>query len=415
MSFATTSPNLDDFLLDIATSIELSERDRRVANTRYYRLKEHLERPQSPLARYLAHTESHIYPQGSMATGTTVVTGTDEDRFDLDALVEVEIAADKTPQQMMQLLYDALKDFPDAVKVVRCTRCVQIQFAFMHMDVTLLDPKERPQNQRAGEIFHCPDTGQSKRVPANPYGFSQWFRASVDASDEMFVEAINKRRHENGVDRLSKGLILNEAKQDDLPMVLPPRLDAEQVVALKLLKRYLYLRYEDRDVKRVPSIYLAKLAVDVGASPYGLCGQLASLAQHIKNEMDHYVSSDKSPDERNPTYDLDKLNDRWPTNQEDMKILARDMTYLLTAIDKARKAEFTDINKIMADLFGEKVSARSTAALLQRAEANQGQQSRYEKGTGAAIMAGALLAPAVARSVEREPRHNFHSGYLQEK
>lgn len=407
----TTSPNLDDFLLDIATAIELSNRDRQVAENRYRRLKERLERPTSPLAPYLANNESRIYPQGSMATGTTVVTGTDEDRFDLDALVEVK--ADKSPEEMMDLLYESLKDFPDALEVVRCTRCVQLRFAFMHMDVTLMDPNAEPRTERAGEIFHCPDEGASKRVPANPYGFSLWFRASVNQEDTKFAEALNKRRVENAIDRISKGMELRAAEQDDLPHVLPPRLDSEQVVALKLLKRYLYMRYEERDVKRPPSIYISKLAADVGDSPYGLCAQLAALAHHIKGEMDGYIANGRFPDERNPSYDADRLNDRWPTTAEDMKILSGDMSRLIKAIERARSSDFMEINKIFAELFGERITKRSAETVLARASAEHEKPRLYEKGTGAVILTKAAAAPAVALALAEAPRQHFHCEVLK--
>ena len=44
MAFQDTAPGLDDLLLDVVTVIELSDHDREVAETRYRRLKPHLER-----------------------------------------------------------------------------------------------------------------------------------------------------------------------------------------------------------------------------------------------------------------------------------------------------------------------------------------------------------------------------------
>ena len=63
---------LDEILLDVATIIELSPEDRRIAEVRYRELKEHLEREGSPLAPYLADGVSKIYAQGSIATSTTL-------------------------------------------------------------------------------------------------------------------------------------------------------------------------------------------------------------------------------------------------------------------------------------------------------------------------------------------------------
>ena len=76
---------------------------------------------------YLNDAESRIYPQGSISIGTTVVSGTNDDRFDLDAMVELMVPGTWAPNYVLDLLWETLKDFPDAKEVVRCTRCVQIK------------------------------------------------------------------------------------------------------------------------------------------------------------------------------------------------------------------------------------------------------------------------------------------------
>jgi hypothetical protein len=179
MEYRQTAPGLDDLLLDLVTVIELSDHDREVADNRYKKLKSYLERPSSPLRHLLLNSTCLIYAQGSMAIGATIVSGTDDDRFDVDALVDVAIPEHWSNDEALDQLYDALQGFPDVQKIVRCTRCVQLQFAFMHMDVTILDPAADPRPERVGEIFHSPDTGASYRVPSNPYGFGQWFRKNV--------------------------------------------------------------------------------------------------------------------------------------------------------------------------------------------------------------------------------------------
>lgn len=406
-----TSPNLDELLLDIATSIELSPKDRNIAEARYKQLKQHLERSSSPIASYLGD-ESHIYAQGSMATGTTVVTGKNEERFDLDALVE--IAADQSPQTMMDLLYKSLENFPGATKVIRCTRCVQMHFASMHMDVTLMKPTVEPRPERTGDIFHCPDEGPSSTVPANPYGFSQWFRDHVHLNDDNFAKTLSERRLENGIDRLGDlELFENASRQDDLPPMLPTRLDSEQVIALKLLKRYVSLQYEERNQKRPPSIYLSKMTIDTGPSSLGLCAQLIELAQYVHGNMKKHLDGNTFPDERNPTFKADRLNDRWPAKREDMQILATDMQNLTLMLNKARVSDFKEINRIFETLFGERVAKRSADAILARANA-EGKRTghHYEEGTGALIQTKSIAAPAVIASIKQAPPHQFHSSVL---
>jgi hypothetical protein len=408
------SPNLDDLFLDIATSIELSNRDRQVAESRYRQLKSHLERPGSPIALFLTEDEGHIYPQGSIAAGTAVVYGSADDRFDLDALVELKVPPQWSPKTGLDLLYQALKDFPGAVEVVRCTRCVQIQFAFMHMDVTIMDPVKGQRVERVGDIFHSADNGEQKTVPANPYGFSQWIRVNALPSSDNFKEILNARRQTNGIDRLYRadmGTYAEDTKQDDLPPVLPPRMDSEQIVALKLMKRYLNLRYEERDVRRVPSIYVSKLAIDVGGSPYGLTSQLLSLATYVKQEMDRNIAAKTFPDERNPTYREDKLNDRWPESIEDMRILSADMTHLINEVERSKELDFKGIKKVMEGLFGETITTRSVSTFLERDNSpDAGNGRTFVKGAGTVLAAATFAAPAIAKALAPVPNHHFHCG-----
>jgi hypothetical protein len=151
---------LDEVLLDVATLIELSPRDRRVADNRFRLLKRHLERSGSPLAPYLIDGVSLIYAQGSIATSTTIVSGTEDDRFDVDAIVEIDVPADWDDSRALDELEKALQGFPGTIAIVRCTRCVQLRFPFMHMDVTIMD--------RSARIFHSPDKGDAYRVDSNP-------------------------------------------------------------------------------------------------------------------------------------------------------------------------------------------------------------------------------------------------------
>jgi hypothetical protein len=410
MTVQDTAPGLDDLLFDVVTVIELSDHDRQVAENRYQKLQSHLERPASPLRDLLLNNTCLIYPQGSMSIGATIISGAeDEDRFDVDALVDVPVPAHWSNDEALDLLYDSLQGFPDVRKIVRCTRCVQMQFAFMHMDVTMLDPMADPRPERVGQIFHSPDTGASYRVPSNPYGFSVWFRKTVTYPTQEFLDAVKSRRRTMAIDRLPDLLAMDKAEQEKLPPVIPPRVDAQQVHALKLMKRYLNLRYERRRLRRPPSIYFTKLSVTCGYEPLGLTAQLERFAACVKIEMDKAHAANRGPDERNPSYEHDRLNDRWPTTQGDRKMLADDMVHLIEKLEEARRSEVKDVVALFSDLFGEPVSKRTLDAFSKRIDQRFGRQTmRYERGTGSIIPVASVAAPAVARAAAEVPRHNFH-------
>lgn len=403
-----TAPILDDLLLDVVTVIELSDHDQAVAGNRYSRLKPHLERPSSPFREALMSSASMLYAQGSMAIGATIISGTDEDRFDVDALVDMTTPADWSDDDVLDYLFEALQGFPDVRKIIRCTRCVQMQFAFMHMDVTILDAARQPRLERVGEIFHSSDTGTGYRVPSNPHGFSTWFRENVTKPTYDFEKSLQSRRRMYGIDRLQSS-VRADVEQENLPEVIPTRLDAQQVLALKLMKRFLNLRCQTRSIRRPPSIYLTKLAVTCGYEPAGLTAQLERFALKVKSEMDIAFAANAGPDERNPSYPPDRLNDRWPNTQADRKTLSDDMDYLINALRIARTAEIKDIAAIFDKVFGERVSIRTMETFSKRIDNRSGRETfRYERGTGTIIPVTAAAAVAVAREAVAAPRHNFH-------
>jgi hypothetical protein len=228
--------------------------------------------------------------------------------------------------------------------------------------------------------------------------------------DQQFLQEVQKRRREFGINRLQPLSLVEKADQEKLPPAVPPRIDAQQVHALKLIKRYLNLRYEARALKRPPSIYLTKLSVTCGHEPLlGLTTQLERLAAHIMVKMEKAYLAGRGPDERNPRYEEDRLNDRWPLTQADRKMLIDDMAFLLKQLEQARTAEIKDVLTIFADLFGERVKARAQETLTKRMDQRSGgRRMHIERGTGAIIPATAVAAPAVARSAVEVPPHNFH-------
>lgn len=407
---------LDEVLLDVAALIELSPRDRRIAENRYRLLKRHLERDKSPLAPYLIDGVSLIYAQGSIATSTTIVSGTEDDRFDIDAIVEIDVPMEWDNCRALDLLEEALQGFPGADAIVRCTRCVQLQFPFMHMDVTILDRRARVAIPRAGQIFHSPDEGDAYRVDSNPWGFTAWFRSTVGIGQVAFAESLGRHRAAAARDRLQfideqeEHLVVMRADQLDLPPMIPSAIDAQEAVSLKLLKRYLNLRYENLTLNRPPSIYFTKRAGDVGYISQGLSAQLFALAHSTAKIMRAHISAATRPEEQNPFYPADRINDRWPRagrdGISDMRTLAEQLEYLAERIEAMAIAPLADIAKAIDDLFGERIGRDQRAVLSER----------YDRRSNvapilSATRSGAIQAPAIVVSPERYhevPRHNFH-------
>src|SRR3546814_6571423 len=78
--------------------------------------------------------------------------------------------------------------------------------------------------------------------------------------------------------------ILADAEQVPLPPMIPSRIDAQEAVALKLLKRYLNLRYTRSRLKRPPSIWLTKLTGDMGLIQGGMP---LRVGEHVPRSEEH--------------------------------------------------------------------------------------------------------------------------------
>jgi hypothetical protein len=412
MPLDVTSPGLDALLLATVLELELSDRDRRVAVKRYQSIPEHLQRPTSPLRSYMG--TALIYAQGSRAIGATIVHGADDDRFDLDAILEFRAPLGWSSRKILDELHHAFQGFPDVRHVERCTRCVQLQFAFMHLDVTPMEPAAEPRPERVGQIHHSPDRGVDERFDVNPYGFARWFRSKVERPTIVFEEQVQKMRGDMQVrDRLVLGTAMADADIDELPEPIDPLRDAPQVIALKLMKRYLNLRYAPRDIVRPVSIYLSKVAALVPLNPFGICAQLEALARELERRMTQALEGGRRLEERNPAFPCENFNDRWPKNDTEIEVFRADLRHLLRELERSRHSELSEIQKIFDVLFGEKVSERAVRSYMDGFTSTS-KSSTYEHGKGFVATPALLLPSSVkATPASRAPAHHFHHGRLR--
>ena len=407
MPLDTTSPGPDAFLLATAIELELTPRDRRVAIKRYAAIQDHLQKAEGPLAPFLE--DAWIYPQGSMAIGTTIVDGATDDRYDLDAILEFDRPAGWTPRQILDEAERVFARFPDVQKVVRCTRCIQLQFAFMHLDVTPMDPDTAPRPDRVGTIYHSPDRDRDDLFSVNPYGFAEWFKSRIVFPTTVFQDTANAIRARVQKDRLPSMQIMADVNQDDLPDPVAPWRDAPQVVALKLLKRYLNLRYANRDEKRPISVYLSKIAAETPPSPFGLCAQLETLAGELYQRMQVAANTGLMPRECNPAHPRENFNDRWPKSASQARLFQADLVHLQKELARARVSDVGEIKAIFEKLFGERVTRRAIEDYAGQF-GGEPAKSAFERGKGF-VASPAIVAPTgAAAGISRAPAHNFHIG-----
>lgn len=404
-----TNP-IDVLLADVAIRVQLNRTDYKKVIDRYETINRWIEREDSPLKDRV----ELFYPQGSMAIGATIASKLRTDEFDIDVAAQLDLPETVTPQEALDVLYEAIRGEPDSRyyrMAKRRTRCVTVDYSDdMHVDVTPM-LRRRGMPERESWIFHHRAEAPlepSGRLIANPYGFAEWFKDNTPI-DYDFADVYEKRSLE--YERMA---LAERADTEPVPLQEPPFRKSMAVITLQLLKRWRNVQYDARPRRRPPSIMIAKLVAD-GANRMGsLSAALMYQAQRMLSEFERWHSVGQLIHIANPACPADVFTDRWPRSLDEQEILVDDLRTLVAKVKRlVAGCELDEMQRIMVELFGEKPTADAFRAFNQRL----GDDIRYGRsqhlhGTGQLVVptvvaGGSVAAPPSARST---PRHTFYGG-----
>jgi hypothetical protein len=405
---AATSYSLEDIkdalLTEVAVRIQLPPSQYQLAIERVNTLANWLDRPDSPLAGFI----TIVYPQGSMAIHATVASCLVRDEFDIDAIVQIAQIEGWTVDRVLDMLFLAVRGergsrYYDST--VRHTRCVTVNYSDMHVDLTpaQLIPRRDP---RTSFIFHHRPEARNvagQRVVANPYGFAEWFNATVERN-RMFEEAFS--RQSIAMDKLYKA-----AETEDAPDQIPAYQKPPTVVTLQLLKRFRNVRYEPRKERRPPGVLIAKLLADSQSGVSGIFEDLLHRAKQLRASFLAAQARGQLIEVANPVCPEDRFTDRWPAGLSEQNMFLDDLTFLVNELLAIRgEADLARIRVVFGKLFGEKLSEALIESFANRAGARiAGGQLASERGTGRISLGRSALVPGPAVLPERShARHTFY-------
>ena len=226
---------IDILLRDVAKRIQLPPSSYQTAVERYQTMDRHLNRESSAIKDMI----SRLYPQGSIAIGAVVSSKFDNDEFDVDAIVELHIAASSPPAAVLDLLHAAIAGekgsrYHDMTR--RQSRCVTVDYDSMHIDFTpaVLMPSLL---ERTSTIFHANENDHFSKhyhKVANPWGFGEWFKTQTPLQ-VVFAEDAALRKTAEPLPDFAR---INEKS---LPLI-----------ALQMIKRWRNGRYTNRNGRRMP-------------------------------------------------------------------------------------------------------------------------------------------------------------------
>ena len=398
---------LDALLADISIRIQLSQTDYAKAVDRYEAVNSWIDRKGSPLKDRV----DVFYPQGSMAIGAVIAARATNDEFDLDVVAQLDLPSWMTPQQVLDLLFNAINGEPGSRyhgKVRRRTRCVTVEYADnMHIDVTPVIRRAHTP-ERESWIFHhraeAPDEPSFLCI-ANPYGFAEWFKISTPL-DANFSEAYIERA------TAYEQVAFAAAESEPVPTQQPVSRKSKAVIVLQLLKRWRNLCYEDRAGRRPPSILLSRLIADAANHTDSLSEELLHQARHLLAVFRTADRDGRLVHVANPVCDEDVLTDRWPESLQSQRRFLHDLDQLVHQLERLDgDCDLPEMKEILVNLFGEAPAASAVTAFGEgMGQAIQAGQSRHRPGLGGLVIpAIGLGTPAVtAEPVRTTPAHTFY-------
>jgi hypothetical protein len=384
---------IDLLLADIAIRVQLSKTDYDRAVARFGVMQEWIDRPGSPLQGLV----SLMYPQGSMAIGSTVARASDRDEYDIDALVVLSILRDCDPELVLDTLHTSIRGEPGSRyydKTIRHTRCICVSYEDgMHIDLTpsVLVPEL---TARTSIIFHSKPENPALpklRLLANPYGLAEWFNETtpVEADFADLYEA--------------RALAFDKALAEPVPDQEPAYRKSRALISLQLIKRWRNVLFSKRNranLRRPPSVLLSKLVADNANRTKTLSEELEHQARQILIRLETEKARGRLIHEVNPRCPADVLTDRWPRAHSNQDLMMADLRELVAKLQLLRIGNLSieKIQTVLEDLFGERPAKSAVHDYMFPPQRNWVQYGTGHIVRGAVGASVALTRPVAAHS-----------------
>jgi hypothetical protein len=409
----TTNVETADILLaDVAVKIQLPPSLFEIATERYETIRAWIERSDSPLAGLVLR----FYPQGSMAIDATIASRAKNDEFDIDIIAELDLASDADPRSVLDLLYAAIRGTPGSryyKMTKRQTRCVTVEYAEMHLDVTPVVRRSLTPERESVVFHHKPELAHVAGAHhiANPWGLAQWFKHQTPA-DQVIAKMFYERMALDGQVRA-------DAEIEPVPGQMPAHSKSKALIALQLIKRFRNLRYDSRDCRQPPSVALVKLIGErANSGTTRLLHEIIYQAKYMLAVLEQNQSLGRLVHLTNPSCALDVLTDRWPENHAAQAVFIDDLNHFIAQLERLDDVDLEDARKILADLFGEAASTEVVKKFIESStrairEGRSGHVAGMGRFAAPAVGTIAVSMPSYARPTK--PHRFYGSGALQWK
>jgi hypothetical protein len=357
------SADLDDLLFQICEELQIAPARHDLAVGRYGTLNELLESAESPFR----HFRPDIYPQGSMALGTTVapISGP----HDLDFVLQ--LSRDHRlvdPMALIRTLYDFLHEHGTYRPMTTLkNRCVRIEYA----DDFYMDVLPACLNG-AGDVgcIKVPDRTVQWWRDSNPRGYIEWFK------------------------KKSRMILIRRMMDKAAPIPDQQAVAEKEILQLvvQLLKRWRDLFYLNVDCKLAPiSIVLTTLAAETYRGERSVSQALTSMLGGVVELIDQSRRRGETHLHlSNPSNVAEDLTERWDSSPAAYGAFERGIRDFHRRWSQVMAHQMNPYPEL-TQLFGEPV----TAVLKRRAQGVQ--KSRIDGNLG--VTRTGRIAPVAAATV----------------
>jgi len=337
--FQSSREQLDAVLLEVCDEVQLTPTRYELAVDRYGTVNEILEKPGSPF-QFL---RPRIFPQGSMALGTTCkpVVGP----HDLDFVLQIDAPQwSWHPLAGLSALYEFLASNETYRKMISLkNRVVRLTYADeFYMDIL----PAYTDRSSGGTCILVPDRARVSLRPSNPEGFILWFRNKCLTRTRSLMEK-------------AKPVPAQEAVREKEPLQL----------AVQLLKRWRDLAFADECLAPI-SVVVTTLAGMYYDGEDSVSEALTTILAGVVNAIALADLQGMRITVRNPSNLLEDFGERWDANPEaynEFKTGIRTLQKEWAVITAGGR----ETNKELERLFGEYVRTALVKQTLRLQEARK--------------------------------------------
>jgi hypothetical protein len=200
--------SVDELLDAICEKLQLSSTEYQLAKQRYEGIGTYLDRHE-----LLSPFRPRVYPQGSVALGTTVrPKGRQEHDIDLVCELQIEPAAVPNPVAVLDLVQQSIQGNEVYRRITeRKNRCIRLNYVGkFHLDIL----PACPDRSSGGTCVVVPDCRAQAWKATNPEGYAAWFQSSCEVSaTTILARAANLPRPEAVADKPPLKLAVQLAKR----------------------------------------------------------------------------------------------------------------------------------------------------------------------------------------------------------